>query len=135
MNWGIKTMKNILLFAFAMVFSIFAHADLQRINEASVFIADNKLALNSELSSPDTIKNIGKVGDIHNNHLNNTQNLALNSNLKGTAQDVSSVLPKMMSNGLKIQIPSQTVSYGTINMGMGEISSGAAFTKLPEFKK
>lgn len=128
-------MKKILMFATAFSPSIFAYADLQKINEAEVFIADNTLALQSDAATQHSIKNVSKEEHLQNKNLNHTQNLALAPTIQAKSQDLISALSQMTPNGLKIQIPSQTVSYGTINMGMGDIAKGSGFTQLPDLRK
>lgn len=127
-------MKKLLLASLAVSASLSGHAALQHIDEDSFYIAENRMSMVSDQVSFNMKHLQGAMGDLHLNRINHNQSAALSSTGQASAQGLLSALPQMGSDGLKIQIPPQVVSYGEIHMSMGDLINPLNY-RLPDFKK
>lgn len=129
-------MKILLLLAVVFCFVTVANAGLVKINEASIFIEDNKLVVpHNDANVPDGMNPV-VYNNLHNNQANIAQNNTLNTPMaKGSLQDLTSALPKVEANGVNIQLQGQSISYGVMDVGMGDFAKGGVFNKMPEIKR
>lgn len=126
-------MKKLLLSVVAVLAmsASFANAALEPISGDDVYFGQANLAKASDtveaslnMSQKSTIDHVVKNIDLQVMNMNNPAAIQAN------AQTLANALPKMDASGkLHVQLQGSNITYGTINMGMGD------FTKLPIFNE
>ena len=129
-------MKKVLLSmvaAVAMSMSFSANAALEPIDGADVYFGQANLSNVDAVSDRDIQVNLNqKTLDHAVKNINDVQLLKVNSPAlnQANAQTLMNALPKVDGSGrLHINLQGSSITYGTINMGMGDL------TKIPQFKE
>lgn len=129
-------MKKVLLSMVAVVamsMSISANAALEPIDGANVYFGQANLSSIDPVLDQDIQFSLNQKNLDHAvKNINDVQLLKINSPAfdQTNAQTLMNALPKVDGSGrLHINLQGSSITYGTINMGMGDL------TKMPQFKE
>ena len=129
-------MKKILLSVVAVIsisVSVTVNSALQPIDGADVHFGQANLSQASDVSGVNVAVNTQQKAVDHVSRNLDAQMVNLNNNPavnQASSQTMMNALPKVDASGqLHIQLQGSSITYGTINMGMGD------FTKIPAFKE
>lgn len=128
-------MKKILFSLVVAMTATATFAALEPINEGGVYFGQTALVQDADNLKPDLANMQTKAVDMASHNLADPRALANNPTMeRATMQTLTSALPQMTADGLKIQLQGSTISYGTINMSTGDLTKMPMLKEMPTIK-